>query len=170
MRKIALFIVSLLSFSFPALASPSDPEVVPSVDFQRYQGLWFEVAHSPNFFQRKCERSTAEYGLQKDETISVLNTCYKDDKAISTIRGSAWAPNPKEPGKLVVDFGFFRKGDYWIVKLDTDYQWVVVSGPAKASIFILSREAPMASALQDRIIQTLREEGYHVDGLIYDKY
>jgi len=169
MRKIALIIVSILGFSLPAFAS-SDPEVVPSVDFQRYQGLWYEVAHSPNFFQRKCDRSTAEYGLQADGILSVFNTCYKDNKVISTIRGSAWAPDPKEPGKLVVDFALFREGDYWIVKLDNEYQWVVVSGPSKASIFILTRKAPMAPVLQDRIIQTLRDEGYDVEGLIYDKY
>lgn len=169
LKTSLLLIASLFSLSLPTSAS-EDPRVVENVDLNRYKGLWYEIAHSPNFFQRRCERSTAEYGLLPEGKISVLNTCYRDEKPLSSIEGTAWAPNPEQPAKLVVDFGFFRKGDYWITMLDPDYQWAVVSGPAKSSIFILARQAPMDPVLLESIIEQMRADGYNVGDLIYDRY
>ena len=34
-------------------------QVVPSVDFNRYAGKWYEIARFPNRFQRDCASNTA---------------------------------------------------------------------------------------------------------------
>ena len=78
MSRILLFILALTS-SLKAFAG-DDPSVVPQVDLKRYSGFWFEIAHSPNFFQGSCERSTAEYGLNQDGSISVLNSCFRNNE------------------------------------------------------------------------------------------
>merc|ERR1711997_1300465 len=42
-----------------------------------------------------------------------------DDGTFDQICGYAEAPNPEEPGSLLVHFPFSPAGDYWV--LDTDY-------------------------------------------------
>lgn len=147
-----------------------DPSVVPQVDLSRYAGFWYEIGHNPNFFQGKCERSTAEYGLLPNGKVSVKNTCYRDSKVYGTIEGTASVVNASEPAKLKVDFGFFRRGSYWIVALDPDYQWAVVSGPGKSSLFILARKAPMDASLLREILSDLDARGFDTSRIIYDKY
>lgn len=147
-----------------------DPEVVKSVDISRYVGKWFEIAHAPNFFQRGCERSTAEYQIIDDANISVHNVCYHSDNSTSDISGTATIVDPAEPAKLKVRFNFFARGDYWITELDPNYQWAVVSAPEKKSLFILSREAPMDKLLLQQILNTLESKGFDTTDLIYDKY
>ena len=160
-----------LAFMWPfSPCFASDPSVVPSVNLERYAGLWYQVAHFPSFFLNGCDSSTAEYSLNDDATVGVFNTCYKDGEVRSTIRGKARAENPAEPAKLKVDFGFFAKGDYWIVALDEDYQWSVVSGPGRSSLFILSRQGPMDPVRLAEIVAKLKEDGFETEKIIYDKY
>jgi apolipoprotein D and lipocalin family protein len=158
----------MMLLSLNVFASGSD--VVPNVDLNRYAGLWYEIAHSPNFFQRNCERSTAQYDVNSPDSVAVLNTCYKKNNKTSTISGIAKVTNLNEPAKLKVRFNLFAKGDYWIVSLDQDYQWAVVSGPDKKSLFILAREAPMTTGLQDEILRDLTTRGYNTTNLVYDRY
>lgn len=165
--KYLISLAMLLPFN---LCHASDPEVVPRVDYSRYMGLWYQVAHFPSFFLNSCDSSTAEYTLNQDSSVGVFNTCYKDKVVKSTIRGTARAPNAAEPAKLKVDFGFFAKGDYWIVDLADDYQWAVVSGPGKSSLFILSRQAPMDAVLLSSLVQKLKQGGFDVDKIIFDVY
>ncbi len=172
MKFLALALTITLAhpaFALPFGAGETDPEVVKSVNLKRYAGLWYEIGRYPNFFQNGCQRSTAKYTLQQDG-VGVLNTCYRADGTTSTIEGIATVVNPAEPAKLEVDFGFFRTGDYWITHLDPDYQWAVVSGPAKGSLFILARKAPMDAGLRQRIIARLKKDGFDTAKIIYDIY
>ncbi|MEM1277961.1 MAG: lipocalin family protein, partial [Pseudomonadota bacterium] len=45
------------------------------VDLERYQGLWYEIARYPNSFEEGCFGVTAEYSLNPDGSIKVVNTC-----------------------------------------------------------------------------------------------
>lgn len=168
LKKIICLCILLSAASVGARTS--DPTVVKDINLEAYMGTWYEIGHSPNFFQRLCQRSMAEYSLNEKGTVDVVNTCFRDEKVFRTIRGEAKAPHPEEPAKLVVDFGFFRKGDYWIVGLDPDYQWAVVSGPQKKSLFILARVAPMSPALLSSILEDLESRGFNTSKIIFDEY
>jgi len=52
-------------------------EVVPSVDLTRYAGRWYEIASIPVSQQDGCRCTVAEYTLQDDGTVRVVNTCLK---------------------------------------------------------------------------------------------
>ncbi|QDK36876.1 lipocalin family protein [Bdellovibrio sp. NC01] len=172
MKKLVSSLALILFFGFATAhaADRTDPEVVSTVDFAKYAGMWYEIAHAPNFFQRGCVRSTAEYAVQSAVSVSVKNTCYKANGSKSDITGEAKVVDSAVPAKLKVRFNFFARGDYWIVDLDPDYQWSVVSGPNKKSLFILSRQAPMDEQILNSIIVRLKQRGFNVDDLIYDQY
>lgn len=154
----------------PVMANDSDPQVVSEVDLNRYAGTWYDIAHSPNFFQRNCVRSKAEYAVTSPTSISVKNTCYKEKGGISDIEGTAKIVDPAEPAKLKVRFNFFARGDYWIIDLDSDYQWAVVSGPEKKSLFILSRQAPMAPEVLEKILTSLKQKGFRTEEFVFGQY
>ena len=164
------FALATLLFTSMPFAAAADPVVVPAVDYSRYVGFWYEIGHYPNFFQTECVRSTAEYAALEDGRVSVLNTCYREEKSPTSIKGVAYAENAAEPAKLKVDFGLPFLGDYWIIDLDPEYQWAVVSGPGKKSLFILARQAPMSDAVLQPILARLAAQGFDLDKIIYDKY
>jgi apolipoprotein D and lipocalin family protein len=169
----SLCLFSLLFFGFlgcthVAHQSEDDPRVVLDVDLNRYVGIWYEIGRYPTFFQRDCMQSTAEYKVISATEISVKNTCIRESKSKRSIEGVAKVVTP--PAKLKVDFGFFRRGDYWITDLDADYQWAVVSGPKRDSLFILARQAPMAAETLKQILDRLVANGFDTSTIIYDQY
>lgn len=170
MSKIFLSLL-LFSLSFPIWANTEDPKVITKIDFSRYAGHWYEIAHAPNFFQKLCERSSAQYEIINASQVSVLNTCYRNNRVFTTINGVATVSDPLVPAKLKVDFGLFgRKGDYWIVDLAPDYSWAIVSGPKKNSLFILARSAPMKKELLQKLLLKLKKEGFKTESLVFDRY
>lgn len=158
-------------FAFTSVAKDnSDPQIVPAVDFNRYAGLWYEIAHDSNLFQRGCKRSTANYSIIDATKVSVHNICYNPDGTMRDIKGVAEVVDPAVPAKLKVRFNAFSKGVYWITHLDQNYQWAVVSAQEKKSLFILARQAPMDKALLQTILDQLEREGFDLSDLVYDDY
>ena len=135
-------------------------QVVAPVDLQRYAGIWHEQARLPNRFQKQCGGPvTAEYTPQADGTVQVLNRCVRDDgnfdEAIGTARVVPVAGQPGA-GRLEVRFapawlGWLPMvwGDYWILKLDRDYQVSLVGTPDREYLWVLSR----APRLEDAVLQ-----------------
>jgi apolipoprotein D and lipocalin family protein len=119
------------------------PKTVDYVDLDRYLGLWYEQGRIPVYFERNCERTTAEYSYNADKTIRIDNECYRNGVKGGGI-GKAF-PDPadttKSNSKLKVEFSSTLniKGNYWIVRLDKDYSYVVISSPNYAYLWILSR-------------------------------
>jgi apolipoprotein D and lipocalin family protein len=48
--------------------------VVPTVDPQRYIGRWYEIARFQHGFEQDIVGATAEYSLNKNGTIAVVNS------------------------------------------------------------------------------------------------
>ena len=49
------------------------PKTVAFVDLTRYAGLWYEIARYPTAFDEDAVAVTAEYTLNDDGTVAVLN-------------------------------------------------------------------------------------------------
>ena len=137
---------ALLSSAFVAsgitlLWSKSDAAlaVVPHVDLTRYQGKWYEIARLPTRFQRDCASDvTAQYTLQDDGKIEVLNACREANGKLKRAKGIARLRDKQGPNsKLKVRFFFFFSGDYWILDLDKGYKWVLVGTPNRRYLWIL---------------------------------
>jgi apolipoprotein D and lipocalin family protein len=172
MEKIMMLGLSILML----MAPPANLRTVSHVDLERYQGKWYEVARLPNRFQNDCARSTAEYELRDDGKVSVLNTCYKEDGEVRTIRGSA-KPVDESNARLVVRFdGFFFtlfswliKANYWIVELDPDYRYAVVGTPDRNYLWILSREPEMEEPLYRTLMNRIGAHGFDVERIVAPK-
>jgi apolipoprotein D and lipocalin family protein len=152
----------------PAHAEPAPLQTVPSVDVPRYMGTWHEIAKYPNWFQRKCASSTqATYTLQADGRVQVLNRCKTDKSEWTEALGAARQIGGPSSSRLKVRFApewlsFIPLvwGDYWVIDLDPNYQWVVVSEPKREYLWILSRTPQIPAAIYQDLLGKLHDRGF----------
>lgn len=167
---LKIFIVPLVFFTVEEGAAKSaPPKTVPSVDLNRYIGLWYEISKIPNSFQKQCAAgTTAEYSLLDDGNIQVVNRCYKSDGSLDEAKGVARVVDNQTHAKLQVSFVRFLGrnrfwGDYWIIGLDDDYRWAVVGHPKRKYGWILSRTPEITQKVRQGIDELLKEQGYDPD-------
>ena len=117
----------------------------PVVDLDRYLGTWYEVGSVKQFFSIGLVNTTAQYSLNPDGSIRVENSgnYFVNNGPESRIVGAA-LPVEGSENKLNVAFFFGNPstnppGNYWIVDLDPDYQWAIVTDFTGLSGFLLTR-------------------------------
>ncbi|MEI6805377.1 MAG: lipocalin family protein [Myxococcaceae bacterium] len=149
-----------------------DLQPIVYVDLVRYSGFWYEIARLPNSFETNCVQSTAEYTL-KNEKIEVLNRCSKANGFKKSAKGIIRIENAPHNSQLKVNFvpRWLRWtglgwGDYWIIELDNDYQYAVVSEPNREYLWILSRTPFMKKETYDSLIKKLENMHFRLSHLI----
>ena len=150
-------IYSLLPYSNP-------PETVSKVELTRYVGLWYEISSIPFFFAKGCVCSTANYTANADGTIRVENSCDRDGKRDLAV-AKAW-PVDETNSKLKVEFFWPFSADYWIVALDADYKWAVVSNPSRSLLWILSRTPHLEQGVYESVVSDLKNNQFPVEQLV----
>jgi apolipoprotein D and lipocalin family protein len=133
---------------------------------ERYAGLWHEVGRFPVSFQKDCAGATAEYGLQTDGSLSILNICRNADGAEqSRITGNAEITGP---GRLVVRFDGvpFVAADYWVLWVDEGYRTAVVGSPNGKSGWILNRDPEIPPDRLRAARDILEFNGYDISQLM----
>lgn len=140
---------------------------VKQVDLNKYTGLWYEIAKIPNSFQDQCVYgTTAEYKIDEDGDIVVINRCHDDDGEIDVAEGLAKVDDKKTNAKLEVSFVSFLGirpfwGDYWIIGLDETYQWAVVGTPSRKYGWVLSRTPSLPDSTMENIFDILKSQHYN---------
>jgi apolipoprotein D and lipocalin family protein len=166
MKKFTLFIFTIMIFT--SAKSQKSLSVVSAVDLNRYQGVWYEIARLPNFFERKLKCTTATYTLRDDGKITVLNkgNYISDPNKSSSVKGVAWIPDKSNPAKLKVQFFWPFSGDYWIMELEKDYKYVLVGDPSYKYFWILAREKKMDESTYSMLLRKAVEDGYDLKSII----
>jgi apolipoprotein D and lipocalin family protein len=164
-NSIFNFLFILLGASVYAQSNP--PKTVPFVDLEKYSGLWYELAKIPNKFQAQCIRgTTAQYTLNDEGELRVLNSCIDEDNEIDQAEGVARIIDKTSNAKLEVSFVSFLGwrpfwGDYWVIGLDENYKWAVVGTPDRKYGWILSRTKKLSPETMEMIFKIIKEQGYN---------
>ena len=142
-------------------------QTVPNVDLKKYAGKWYEIASYPQYFQKGCHCTTAEYTLSEKGYVIVENRCNRDsvNGKQSYIKGKAFVEEGSGNAKLKVQFFWPFKAKYWIIDLATDYSYAVVSHPNKKYLWILSRKSKIDDTLYQQIISKLKSKGFDLSKL-----
>jgi len=170
---------SIIFFSFINIGSPIsgsiiqettiDNSVVKKLDIQKFLGTWYEIARYNHIFERGLVGVTANYSIQEDGKIKVINSGYKDNLngKLSKAVGKAYIPDPdNEPAKLKVSFFLFFYADYFVMELDKDYQWAVIGSNSDKYLWILSRTPQMKEELFNELLAKVKKRGYDISTLI----
>lgn len=150
-------------------ADPEPPPTVAEVDLERYAGRWFEIARYPNWFERGCLESEANYALLPEGRVSVVNTCLHESGKVKKAEGRARVVDGSGGARLKVKFAPqwvpFAEGDYWVLHLEPDYSLVLVGEPRGKYLWILAREKSPDAAAVDRALARAQELGFETEPL-----
>ena len=171
MSKIRLLLFLSFFFTFSCTNTNSqmlDKTTVKELDLNRYLGTWYEIARFPHSFEKNLVGVTATYSLRDDGKIRVLNQGYKNtlNGELSVAEGKAKIPDPSEPGKLKVSFFWIFYGDYNVLELDENYQYVMIGSSTDKYFWILSRTPQMSPETYEMLLDKARKRGYNLDKLV----
>lgn len=136
----------------------------PTVDLNRYLGTWYEVGSVKQFFSLGLVNTKAVYSLNPDGSVRVENSgnYFFDNGPVSRIVGVA-LPVDTTNNKLNVTFfgpaSDNPPGNYWIVDLDPEYQWAIVSDPSGFSGFLLTRTPVISDELYRELLNRASVKG-----------
>lgn len=150
------------------------PSTQVHVDLQRYLGLWYEIARKPMRHEDAGARDiTATYSLDDSGAVRVINACLNAGGEVEISEGVA---TPTDPSNARLEVSFlpqglrwipFTKGDYWILRVDSDYQTALVGDPDRKYLWLLHRQPGMDAANRAAWLEEARQQGYALDDLIY---
>ncbi|WP_084457480.1 lipocalin family protein [Nocardia coubleae] len=157
---VALAITALSS----ATAAAAPPAPVPSLDLDRYLGVWHQLAAVPQPFNLACARdTTATYSLDERGDVAVHNRCHTWSGGIDEIRGTATVTDPATNAQLNVSFpgipGQDGETDYIVTALGPEYSWALITSPSRLSGFVLSRTPTLDAAAWDDIHTAIETAG-----------
>ena len=167
----------LMVFACSTIEKAGELPTASSIDLSRYSGMWHEIARLPMWAQRNCVRSTAEYRLRESGEIGVRNACVTTTGETISIEGVATVVDQDHPAKLNVAFdqwaaklvAFFsssRQGNYWILRVDPDYQLAVVGTPDRDFLWILARTPMIDEARYQDVVSFSQQLGFSTEDLI----
>src|SRR3954471_4734468 len=120
---------------------PKNAVAVKPFDVEKYLGKWFEIARFDFRFERNLNNTTANYSLNDDGSIKVVNRGYnyKTEKWKEATGKAKFVSSPDEARLKVSFFGPFYSG-YNVIAIDADYKYALVAGKSLDYLWLLSRE------------------------------
>ncbi len=149
---------------------------VANVELDRYMGHWHEVFRLPNSFQTAGAQATADYSLEKDGTVKVLNKEKSPTGKVRVATGRAEAVPGSGNARLRVQFSWLaslvpvsEEGNYWIIRLAPDYSTVLVGTPDRKYLWLLARNPDLSKKEAREYEVAARRLGFDTSKLIYAK-
>ena len=171
MKKIfTLGLSAVVAWLGSGCTGASSTAHIPSVedfDAERYMGVWYEIARLPHRFERGLDQVQAEYALNPDGTIRVVNQGIRNGEK-RRIVGKAKLKYPHAKplkGELRVSFFGPFYSDYRIIELADDYSYAAVTGGTMDYFWILARKPDMAPEQLREILGRMIKHGFAVEKL-----
>lgn len=172
-KPIAIASVSLLALTGVVLLSscssvPKGAVVVKPFDKDRYLGKWYEIARFDFRFEKNMNNTTAEYSLNEDGTIKVVNSGYDTlkKKWKQSVGKAKFRGSPNEAKLKVSFFGPFY-GSYNVIALDDQYKYALVAGKNLDYLWILAREKTIPNEIKENYVQLASSIGFKTENLIW---
>lgn len=151
---------------------PDGVKPVSPFELDRYLGRWYEIARLDHSFERGLSDVTADYRLQPDGSVEVINRGYDGEKAAwREAVGRAVFIGERDVGSLKVSFFGPFYGAYHIAELDQPgYRWALVTGPNRDYLWILARTPELPAEVRERLVSKARALGFDTDALIWVRH
>ena len=167
MKTHILGIIALCALPLMSCESSVDTSTVDRFDLNRYLGIWYEVARYDHSFERGMDNTIAQYILQDDGTVAVINSGWKNGK-YQIAEGKAKYPDPEgNQGALKVSFFLFFYSEYNIMMVDENYQISLVGSKSDNYLWILSRTPVPDPDLLQMVLDEAEARGYDTSKLIW---
>ena len=167
MKQLIFAALAACVLPMTACSKDFDNSTVDTFDLSRYLGEWYEIARYNHSFERGMDNTMAEYILQDDGKVFVLNTGWKDGK-FKVAEGQAKYKDPEgNPGALKVSFFLFFYSEYNVMMVDENYQISLVGSKSDNYLWILSRTPVPDQDLLRMVLDEAEARGYDTSKLIW---
>jgi len=147
---------------------PKTAVAVKPFNVDKYLGKWYEIARMDYRFERNLNNTMAEYSMNKDGSIKVVNSGfnYKKEKYEEVTGKAVFAGSPDEAMLKVSFFGPFYSG-YNVVAIDPEYKYALVVGKNLRYMWILSRTPNISKSIKKEYLQKATDIGYDISQLVW---
>ena len=147
---------------------PDGAKAVKPFDKEKYLGKWYEIARFDFKFERNLNNTTANYSINNNGTIKVVNRGYNyETKKWEEATGIAKFVG--EPDVAMLKVSFFRPfyTGYNVIAIDTDYRYALVCGNKLSYLWILSRETTIPEDIKQDYLAIAKKLGFNTSALIW---
>ncbi len=145
-----------------AVSVPQGVQPVSGFDAKRYMGTWYELARIDHRFEKGLTKVSANYSLNADGTVTVINRGYDESKKEwREAEGKARFLGSPDVAALKVSFFGPFYGGYNVVSLDDDYQTALVVGNGSDYFWLLSRKKQISESELKSLLD--KAQGFGVD-------
>jgi len=164
-------IVAVATLLWSCASIPPKAHAIKNFNVKRYLGTWYEIARFDFRFEKNLDNTSAQYSLDVDGGIDVLNSGYNFVKNEWTkAEGRAKFRGDTSVAELKVSFfGPFYSG-YNVVALDDNYKYALVAGKNLDYLWILSREKSIPETVKTSYLSLAQQIGYDTSRLIWVKH
>jgi apolipoprotein D and lipocalin family protein len=150
---------------------------IPSLDLKRYLGRWYEICRLPLKWEDETATDiTATYSLSETGKVQVDNRCFDEDGKPARAIGEA-SPVDSANSRLKVTFLPkairwipFTSGDYWVLKIDPEYEVALVGSPNQKYLWVLARRPSVPTDALEMYLAEARRQGFDLSRLITPRH
>ncbi len=151
---------------------PQNIQPVNDFELEPYLGRWYEVARLPHSFEEGMNQVTAEYSLNPDGSVKVINQGFDlCEQTWDNAIGKAKFVEAKNTGHLKVSFFGPFYGSYIVFKLgpieNNQYQYAFVSGPDTDYLWLLARKPQVSESVKQNFIEQANNAGFNTHKLVW---
>ena len=147
---------------------PDGIEPVKDFDLKKYLGQWHEIARFDYRFENNLEKVTANYSMNDDGSVKVLNRGFNTKKEKwQEATGVALPVGETGSAEFKVSFMPPFYSGYNVMVITPDYRHAMVCGENRSYLWILSRDREMPDFVLNPFLDFAREKGFEVDQLIW---
>jgi apolipoprotein D and lipocalin family protein len=163
-----LLMCSVMTALYSCSAIPDGAVAVRPFDKERYLGKWYEIARLDFKYEKHLNNTTAEYSLNDNGTIKVVNQGYDTLKGewVEAVGKAKFAGEDSIAMLKVLFFGPFYSG-YNVIALDEEYKYALVAGKSLKYLWILSRSTEIPEEVRDKYLEMAADIGYTISDLIW---
>lgn len=166
MKPFAL-LTTLLLLLTGCTGLPKGIEPVTGFDQDRYLGTWYEIARLDHSFERGLSQVTAEYTLNDDGSIKVINRGYNAEQGEwKEAQGRAKFVGDSDVGHLKVSFFGPFYASYVVFELDDDYSTAYITGYNRNYLWLMSRTPEVSKEVLETFKARAVAEGFELGELI----
>ena len=164
--KTGLAVIVLLFLMTGCTGVPKGIEPVTGFDQQRYLGTWYEIARLDHSFEEGLSQVTAEYSLNNDGSIKVINRGYNAEAGEwKEAEGRAVFVGDSDVGHLKVSFFGPFYASYVVFELDDQYTTAYITGYDRDYLWLMSRTPEVSDEVLDAFKERAEAEGFELGEL-----
>ncbi|MFC4892960.1 lipocalin family protein [Pseudofrancisella aestuarii] len=168
MKRFFMLLITVLLVG--CVHKPDNIQPVENFNPQNYLGRWYEIARFDNSFEKGLIKVYAEYGLNSDGTIEVVNSGVNPITEQRTYaKGVAKFVEKDNVGYLKVSFFKPFYGAYVIFDLEDDYKYAYIAGNNYNYLWLLSRTPTVPDSVKEDFVKKAKGLGFETDKLVWVK-